>query len=181
MNNKKLITNRLLAVCIAALIGCWILKLCGGEVFEFVVKNEFFIKVCHNIENSIIKYIIYWMFYVFNGIIMLLIITKEKRFSFKRTLIYIGLYTFTFCINFYSNLIKTIVDLALTIMIPIICHKRKWYESLLFVVGLLVLQFGLLQIRNIGYTLYFENFIVGLLYQLDYYIMLIIFYIRRTL
>lgn len=181
MNNKKLITNRLLAVCIAALIGCWILKLCGGEVFEFVVRNEFFIKLCYQIENSIIKYMIYWMFYVFNAIIMLLIISKEKRFSTKRTLIYIGLYTLTFSINFYSNLIKTIVDLALTIMIPIVCHKRKWYESILFVAGLLVLQFGLLQIRNIGYTLYFENFIVQILMQIDYYIMLVIFYIRRNL
>ena len=72
MNDKKLITNRLLGLCGVALLACWALKLWGKVVFDFVVTNETMISVCNFIENSVVQYVIYWVFYILSIMLGLL-------------------------------------------------------------------------------------------------------------
>lgn len=181
MNDKKLITNRLLGLCGVALLLCWTLKLWGKVVFDFVVTNETMISVCNFIENSVVQYVIYWLFYVFNGMINLAIISGQKKFSKRNSIIFIVIWTIVFSFNFFAPIVKTILDFILLPLLPIIFYKTKWWKAILFELAILVIQFVLLQIRNGDYTLYTSNFIVGLLMQIDYYIMLVILYIRRTL
>lgn len=180
LNDKKLITNRLLGLCGVALLGCWVLKLWGKVVFDFVVTNEVMISVCNFIENSVVQYIIFWMFYILSIMLIMLSISGKKKFPLKHNLIFIGIFTGIFFLNFLNPLVKMIVDIIATILISIIVYKVKWWKSALIMLGVQLTQLVLLQIRNLGYTLYFDNFLVGLLIQLDYYIMLVILYIRRT-
>lgn len=181
VNNKKLITNRLLGLCGVALLGCWMLKLCGKVVFDFVVTNEVMISICNFIENSVVQYIIYWMFYVIGGMLNLAIISGKKNFGKRNFFIFLGVWTLIFSFNFFAPIVKTILDFIVFPIIAIVIYKAKWWKAILWMLLVVLIQFVLLQIRNIGYTLYLSNFIVGLLYQLDYYIMLVILYIRRTL
>ena len=181
MNDKKLITNRLLGLCGVALLACWALKLWGKVVFDFVVTNETMISVCNFIENSVVQYIIYWAFYIFSSMIILLSICQKKTFTKRQTLIFVLIYSGIFGLNFVNAVAKMIVDSLVTIMLPIVVFRKKWWHSLLLVVSVVLTQFVLLQIRNIDYTLYGSNFINGFLMQIDYYIMLLIIYIRRTI
>lgn len=182
MNDKKLITNRLLGLCGVALLACWALKLWGKVVFDFVVTNETMISVCNFIENSVVQYIIYWAFYILNGVLTLGILSGKKGFGKKRNAVILMLiWTLIFSFNFFAPIVKTILDFVVFPLIAIVFYKEKWWKAILLLVAIVLTQFVLLQIRNGDYTLYESNFIVGLLMQIDYYIMLVILYIRRTL
>lgn len=181
MNDKKLITNRLLGLCGVALLLCWALKLWGKVVFDFVVTNETMISVCNFIENSVVQYVIYYALYIISGVLNIGIISGKKDFTKKKLIIFIVTLSIIFSFNFFAPIIKTILDFIVFPLFAIIFFKTKWWKSILWLTIIVATQFILLQIRNMDYTLYQSNFMVGLLMQIDYYIMLVILYIRRTI
>ena len=181
MNDKKQITNRMLGLCGVALLLCWVLKLWGGVVFDFVVTNQTMVDICYFIENSVVQYIIYWVFYMLSNYLCLGILSSKKSYGKRNTIIFVIIWTIMFSFNFFSPTIKTILDFIVFPLIAILVYKTKWWKAILWMLCIVLTQIVLMQIRNGDYTLYSYNFIAGFLMQIDYYIVLIVLFIRRTL
>ena len=168
----------LIIVCWIAYITCLIIKLCGGNRFEIATSNETFIAICEYIDNNLwLKAAICSIFYVISAYLIYLCLTKQKLF--KDWWMIFVLFAFSL-INIYFNntYVNIIISLITLILIPIIRNKGK-HRFYVIIGCLLVFLFQLISLitRNIGWNLDNQSTLVGMIFQIDYYIMLIIYYL----
>lgn len=163
-----------------ALIICLIVKLFGGNWFELWLENDNFIKFCEIIEqNEIIKKILYCLIAIFTTYPALCVFINKKYLNLKETLLFVSLIILKSIIGWYINGITFLFDLLTLIIIPLILTKFKFWKRIL-IGNLLVFAFQILTvvIRNLNPNIAIENSIVEiLLYQIDYYLMITLFYL----
>ena len=153
-----------------------ILKLTFNYWQPYVIPNDKLQVISDFIDNNRwIQATLNGIFYVFNGVVMILCSIKRWWFkSYKQALIVIGLVILGFVYKLLTN--DTIVNtLLLAILLPIILDKSKWlYTILTFALTNLFL---LLSLFLEGFTSADNmNYIIRMFLQFDYYIMLILNY-----
>ena len=82
-NYRQIMLKRAIISCWVILVVCFIIKLFGGNFFAIVCNDEKFIKVCEFINNSVIKYIIYYLLFLFTYFNFLLIVKPEVNLKSK--------------------------------------------------------------------------------------------------
>lgn len=168
----------LIAVCWIAYIICLIIKLCGGNRFEIATSNETFIALCDYIDNTLwLKMIIATITYVISSYIAYLILVKRKFFN-DWWVIFILVITNIINIlinNVYLNIALSII---VALIIPLIRTRFKLWKHII-IGNILIFVFQLISLltRNIGRNLNNQSMLVSLIMQIDYYIMLIIYYL----
>ena len=168
----------LIIVCWIAYIICLIIKLCGGNRFEIATSNETFIALCDYIDNTLwLKATICSIFYVISAYLIYLCLTRQKLFKDWWMLIILLMSSI---INVLIN--NTYVNLGLSlitmIVIPLIKTKGKlWLHIIIGVLLVCLFQQISLRTRSIGWNLDNQSTLVLLIMQVDYYIMLIIYYL----
>ena len=163
------------------LIVCLIIKLFGGNWFELNSDNSKFIEFCLYVdENMWLKMILACVIYLISGYFILSCILN-KKLDKKLIFIFLPIMIAKSILNWYFSVLAFILDLIILLVIPIILTKN-WKRVLISFVILNALQIITLLLRNAIFGFYensfnFNSFIIQTLYQIDYYIMIILWYL----
>lgn len=163
------------------LIICLIIKLFGGNWFELNSDNNKFIEFCLYVDNNLwLKMILACVIYLISGYFILSCVLN-KKLDKKLILIFFPLMILKSILNWYFSVLAFILDLIILLVIPIILTKN-WKRVLISFVILNALQIITLITRNVGFgfnenSFNYNYFIIQTLYQIDYYVMLILWYL----
>ena len=169
------------------MIACFLIKIIGGNWFELICGNQNFINICEWLDNNLItRSIIYAVLYFLSGSLIILAQLKQK-IKDNNSLIIIAIILITAIIRqLYSNRsIDGIMDLIVLILLPLIFNiikdKKVKINKLLriFIGVIIVFCFQLISqiTRNIGINYVDENCIIGFILSIDYYIMIILYFL----
>lgn len=167
----------LIIVSWVVLIICFIIKLCGGNWFELETDNNRFIKFCNYVENhNWLKMSIACIIYLFTTIpIFMIEINNNKS---RIILFVIPLMIFKSIISWYIVWLSYVLDFIIVGLIPLIITKGNWKRVLITIIFVLSFQIITLITRNLSLWLNDKcnTFIEQCLLQIDYYIMILLFY-----
>lgn len=165
----------LLYACWAVLIAYFLIKMLGGNYFEIACENERFIAFCNWLDNSWFKFVISIITYTTSMYMIYLCIVKKKILN-DWWMILVMLPASV--IKYYNPIIGLVLDFIYIILIPLIISKGKLWKRVI-VGNVLMFAFQLISLitKNIGY--YYDNssMLVGLIYMIDYYLMIILYYL----
>ena len=159
---------------------CLVIKLLGGNWFELSTDNERFIAICTFVdEHQWLKMILACGIYIGTGYPVLCIILNEQRLSLKENLIFIPLMVIKSILGWYILWLAYILDIFIIILIPLVLRKFKnWKIVILGNVLVFLFQLILIIIRNLSGGLNsFDTFIEQSIIQIDYFLMIILFYL----
>lgn len=172
----------LITISWVVLLICLIIKLLGGNWFELGTNNEHFISFCNYVDNTQwLKMILACIIYLITTLPVLLILLNEPKLKPRNYAIFIPLMICKSVVSWYSVVISYILDFVIIILLPLILKKFKNWEMVIFGNALVfVFQCITFLIRNIGIKIGFNinnSFIVQTIYQVDYYLMILLFYL----
>lgn len=160
------------------LIVCLIIKLFGGNWFELSSENSKFIKFCTFVDKTMwLKMILACIIYLLSGYLIMCIVLNQKILKLKHILIFAPIMIFKSLMNWYLPIISFPTDIIILFLIPYILTKN-WKRPIVTIVIILLFQIVTLFFRNIKGDFTLENsFVIQTIYQIDYYLMIILFYL----
>lgn len=180
---KKFYANQigmLIIVSWVVLIICLIIKLFGGNWFELWWENKHFINFCNYVDNNIwLKRVIACLVCLFTTLPALCVFLNEKKLTKKHLLIFIPLIIIKSVLGWFISNITFILDLIILIIIPTLLTKN-WKRILLGNVLVFIFQLITILTRNLNAFGLFNSSnttIENLLIQIDYYLMILLFYL----
>lgn len=183
-NYKEIIIRRAIILCWVFLAICFVIKICGGNFFNIICKNELFIKVCNYIDSTFLYYIVAFIFYFTTNIIFLHAISSQNKLGKFNIIIVSFCIICLFIIKSFNVLIGTILDIIIIeIVLPIIILKRqnlKWKQIILqtMLAFVLINAFQLISlfVKNLGiFKIMLNNSLIQIIFSIDYIIMLILY------
>lgn len=181
--NKLLIVKRMILLSWLLLGICFLIKIFGGNLFEIMLNNEKFIKICSIIDNhKVLRFIVYL---ISGGITLSLFsLAILEQWKFNRWQLYwvVGsVIVGSFCKAFIGDSIGFIYDCWQFFILPFVLKKKISKRMILIVVIGNILNLGFqmisLVIRNIGFKIITENMLIALIMCIDLYIMLLLYYL----
>lgn len=170
----------LITTCWCLLIVCLVIKLFGGNWFELMSTNEKFNSFCNYVESTMwLKMIIACIIYLISGYFIISTILNKKMKT-KEFIIFYPLMILKSILNWYLPIISFILDLFILLgLTTILNHKFK--RNIICYIMIFALQFITIIFRNLSYGIgqfnFGNNFIEQLLIQIDYYIMIILWFL----
>ncbi len=160
------------------LIIAMILKLFGADWFIAGSENKTFIRLCNFIDSHFaVQCIVFALFNIFTTSIYFMAILKETRPHLVWFLILIVYASVK--VVFYNKVVFFILDIILMVVLPLILKPKYWIAIL---VGF-VLNFGFQLIsmatKMNNYKMFDENTLVGIILNIDYILMLTLFWLYR--
>ena len=162
------------------LLICLIIKLLGGNWFELGTDNEKFIAFCEYVDtNQVLKRILACIIYLFTTLPILCILLNEQKLKPRNCAIFIPLMICKSIVSWYSVVISYILDFVIIILLPLIlCRLKNWKMVVFGNILVFAFQCILLVIRNLsGILNNFESFTEQAIIQLDYFLMILLFYL----
>ena len=163
-----------------ALIICLIVKLFGGNWFELWLENDNFIKFCEFVdETQWLKMVLAFIIGIFTTYPLMCLIYNVKYYKGLWLILYIIIMILKSLSSWYLLVVSYIMDALILIIIPMIITKN-WKRPIIVNIIILGLQLMTLAVRNLNVGTGFNvnnTFIIQVLYQIDYYLMLILLYL----
>ncbi len=188
-NYKEKTLKRAIIICWILLAICFVVKICGGNFFNIVCNNENFIKFCNYCDTSFIRYVIYFTYFMFESIILFLIVKPDIKIKSKRFFLYcLSVFMFWIVKVLYDvGIIKTEVIIS-TIFCLVVLYallsifSKKPLLSILIILYQTILGIIASYIKSISLigTLS-DSFLLYFIFNIDYYIVLIITLLYRKL
>lgn len=172
MKNKYKV---MITSCWVLLIICFVLKIFGANWFEPVLTDGNFVEFCNWLDNNWAKYIFSSIVYVPSSYLVYLCLTKQKL---GKDLWLIILLIVSSILKWNFVIISTVIELSTMILIPLI--KGKFKNILWVLIGnllIILLQLVSLFTRTLGFNLSSDSMLIGFIMQIDYYIMIILYYL----
>jgi hypothetical protein len=174
----------LIISCWVVLLCCFVVKLLGGNFFEIVCKNERFVKLCKFVDGNILKYVIDFTTYFISTFVYILAVIGKKTNKKEKIIISIALTTLWFLklLTYNIPILAMGLEFITIIVLPILLN-RKIKTFIFAIIGcalILLFQVISLMTKNIGIGFIDESTLVLLIFSIDYYIMIILFYLYRT-
>lgn len=172
----------LIVVSWVVLLICLVIKLFGGNWFELWWDNEKFISFCNYVENTM------WLKTTLSLIICLLstipiynIILNQKIIKLKPFLVLIILTIIKSIIGWYNSAIAFVLDIFILLVLMTLLNKSFKRSFICFII-INAFQIITLLARNFDLTITnnnfnYNSFIIQTLFQIDYYIMILLFYL----
>lgn len=162
------------------LIACLVIKIFGGNWFELETENSKFIEFCTYVDETMwLKMLLACLMYILSTYPVLCIILNEKKLSIKKSLIFLPLMIIKSIVSWYVVEISYVIDFTITLFIPMFMNK-KIKRPIFCVFMVLLFQVITLLFRNIGVGFGFNinnSFLIQVLFQVDYYLMILLFYL----
>ena len=160
-----------LIISVIVILVAFIMKLCGCSDFDIPIIDN----AINN--NLLIKYICYGLLYTLHSIIVIILIIKRKL-SFKEIVLLIIIFMIIYLINGFLNLgfIKFILEIIALIIPSYIMTKNKKIPIEVLIMSILNICYQLISMltKNLTVGIYKETFTTNLIFQIDYYMLLII-------
>lgn len=180
--------KRAIILCWIMLIVCCIIKLIGGNWFEIICYNEHFIHICNFIDKHIIlNSIIGLMLYVFVGYFIFVTMALLEKPLKRQRIFIIVLLCVVWTFNFVGNIVKFCIEIGVFILFPPIINildkknkksiKYTWFMGIVGCVLNIAFQTISLFTKNIGIKIIDNSFLTTIIFSIDYYIMVFLFYL----
>ena len=172
----------LIISCWAVLLCCFVVKLLGGNFFEIAYDNAQFQWFCHFIEKNILKYIVSFIMYMVSAYIYLLAVVKNEISKTKKiigVLLFSSLWVAKLFLYKYP-VIAMILEFVVIIGIPILLNKKYWKMAIIGCGLNFLFQLISAITKNLTLSFIDNNTVTGIIFSIDYYIMIILFYLYRT-
>ncbi len=166
----------LIISCWVVLLCCFVVKLLGGNFFEIVCNNENYIKLAKFLSKGVPYWIVSILSYTLSTTIYFMTICKLKK---PKLLFIISCLIFIILkLTFmkYGNYVM-LIEILFSITIPLIYNKKLLVRSIVGVVLNLGFQIISLLIKNVGIKLMYDDIFTNLIFSIDYYIMLILYWL----
>ena len=162
-----------LLVYVGAYIFCLIFKLFGSSYFTIVYTNPVFIDITNFIDNTILRYFLGMIMYIFGTSIYFQAVYGVTKLPSN---FYVIITLFSMCkIAFETNLVVALcLDTIFMVGVPIIRHNHHIGKTLISYAGVWIFQLISFITRNIPIA-FLESSAVALIYSIDYYILLIVY------
>lgn len=170
---KVLITS-----CWSLLLVCLVVKLFGGNWFDICSENSRFIALCEFIDNNmILKIIVNCIMSLILTSLSTLAIMKQVKYTKLQCWLFIPLILSSSIISWYFPIIKTIIDIIVLAVLPII-FKTNWKRVIVGIVLILAFQVLSIVIKNVGnWYLNNESTLISILINIDSLIMVVLYYL----
>jgi hypothetical protein len=186
-NYKEIILKRAIIICWVLLVICFIVKICGGNFFAIVCKNGKFVNFCCKIDNSFIKYFIYYITFLYTSILLLIITKPTIKLRSKRMLFYIITITIFWVFkllkdifNFQINLFLYNVFICIIMYLVLLVFNKKPLGSIIVIAYDFLLSLLSAIIKNIGLSnTITDSFLIDSIFLIDYYLLLTITMLYR--
>lgn len=189
-NYKEIVLQKTIIICWGLLIGCFIIKLCGGNFFAIYCNNQKFIDFCNFIDRIGISYILEYISFIVSTYFIIKIsnfnVDKTKLIYILCTMSFYWLFKTLVSINFaqVSLIVYDIFDFVLLVCTTFYCSKEKGINNLKrsIIVILIVYLFSFMSTitKCIGLRgCINSSFLVGFIFMIDYYIMLLLAYLYQ--
>ena len=180
---NKILYERSLRTCIIMLVVCIVFKLFGAEWFNLNTNIPILQKLDKIIRNDIVFSLLYsWVFTFINFYLFVIICTKKLTKLVLIECLYTSLllvttkYLLEYCFGY-----TTVIGLDLGVLwgtcYIVNDYENQWGEFILTALINFVYQLISLSIKDIGYGVGDYTVVESLLFNLDYYIMLVITYL----
>ena len=181
-NYKENTLKRAIIVCWVLLVICFVIKICGGNFFNIICRNENFIKFCDFIDNSVIMYIIYLLCFLFTSTMLLFIANGSTKIKTKNYCLFLISVIIVWIVKLVLDLSKITANVffmnfiyfILLYIVLALFSKNKLkplfciiYDLLLTVLSVFIKSFEL-------YSVITNSFLITTIYLIDYYILLLI-------
>ena len=168
----------LITVSWVVLTTCLIIKLFGGNWFELWWENEKFISFCNYVEDTQwLKMTIACCIYLFTTYPVLCIVLNKQNIGWKLNLLFLPLMIVKSILGWYWIWTSYVLDTLIIIILPIILTKN-WKKPILGNILVVLFQIITVLIRNMSMDFNVGNTVIeNYLYQIDYYIMIVLFYL----
>lgn len=167
-----------------------LLKLVFNKWFPIIIENYKLMCFSKKLDNTrVLKYFVFLSFYLLNGNMLYLTSSYKKKYKNKIELFIIDiLIILSFIIKIYFNYYSLLIELLITIVIPIInLYKYNKYSKLICILHPILVQVitilwqaNILFARNLPHMLKNETIVVQIILQIDYYIFIIVMYIGEV-
>lgn len=172
------------------IISCWVLlglavicKLCGADWFIASSDNKNFVKTCNYIDDHvIIQSVIYTIINIFSCSIYYMAILKEDKLTTKSLKWFIPLLVYSILKGIfqdYAVILFFILDIFMMVLLPIIIKKKIWLFAIIGFILVTVFQLISMLLKMNHYDMFDDNTLVDIILNIDYYIMLVLFYLYR--
>lgn len=186
-NYEEVVLRRAINICWILLAICFVMKIFGGNFFDIVCNNEKFVEFCSYVDNhlwckiiigSISSYISYSLFY--------LALARKVWFTRKETIFIIISVPIFVCLRIplESNAIITFIINAIQYFgLPFFVKRKdkciEWFIPRFIYGNILNFVFQLISIitKSIGIKLVTDSFLIGIIWMIDVYIMLALYYL----
>ena len=175
-NCKKNLLKRIITLCWISLIGCLVIKLFGGDLFEIAVTNERVIRVCDFIDSvPVIHYSLNYISYLFVMIMLTKSLINFKVKSYHKY-IWIGICLLINSLRFINVYFGMILDTAYLI---VTCYVYNHTIRKGVLANILIVVFQALSVftRNLGIDVVVTSSLIELILCIDYYIMIVLYYL----
>ena len=160
------------------LIACFLIKVLGGNWFEFAVENEKFVLFCDFVDTySDVKILLSAIIYCISTYFVLCAMVGVKHLTIPQSVFCIIYMLTKSILSWYFYWIAFFMDIILLLGITTLFSK-SFKRSIVGFLLINAFQIISLITRNIGLGVMNENnFIIMLLLQIDYYIMIFMYYL----
>lgn len=165
------------------LICCFIVKLFGGNFFEIACNNEKFIRFCAVFSTGVPYYIINYVLYHVGTYYYFKAVLKTQNLNNKKYIVhcvicFVWILKLLLTLKIGNNtLVFLLYDTVFMIIFPLIIDSKKFKRALIGYVINLIFQIITLITKNIGLKLLTDNLLIIIIYSIDYYIMVILYYL----
>lgn len=168
----------LIKACWGVLICCFIVKILGGDYFKISCDNKNFIKICEIINNSFLYYVVLFINYVIQAILYFKAILQIRRVKDKYLILY-PIITASWVIKLLikNSIITFTIETIIMICTPLIFDKRRWKRAIKGFLLMLLFQLISFIIKDIGFKEADKNILTYLIYMIDFYVMMTLYYL----
>jgi hypothetical protein len=172
------------------LVACFVIKLFGGNWFEVVCTNEHFSNFCNYIENNYAVYnILSAIVYVFPQIFAIFALCLLPNPKKHQVLFVIFALLVVWSSKFISRDLKSIIEMFFIFTVPVTIRlfgnesdikkivKKNWFLGIIGYFTIFSFQFISMVAKNVGLKLLNDNSVVTYILLLDYYIMIVLYYL----
>ena len=171
---KKNIYKVLIKSCWILLIFCFALKLLFGNLFAISVESQNFIAFCEWLDTHWLKYVISTIVYVPSGYLLYLCVSNQKV---GKDLWLLLLLLPCSILKWKITIIGIVIELFIGFILPLIKDIKKWKYVLFGNIAIILFQQVSLFVKNLNWYIDNSSMLIALIYQIDYYIMLVLYYL----
>lgn len=166
----------LIISCWAVLLCCFVVKLLGGNFFEIVCENEKYIAFTTFCNKGIPYWIITIVFYLLQSNLFFMAVCKLNKPKWWMIISAI-LFAIVKLLFYKYQVIVFILEAVFMFALPMIYNRKLWLRTIIGIVLILLFQIISLVIKNIGIKFLYYDLFTGLIFSIDYYIMLVLYWL----
>ena len=181
-NYKEVVLRKSIITCWVLLIICFIVKICGGNFFNISCDNERFVNFCNYIDKTIIKYVMYYISFITQTILMYRLINPIGFVTKRKHILFLIICSVIWCLKLLIENINLKIPLFLLDIIDLIAmfvllysFTKKFKRTIIAIMLLFIFPFISAITKNIGLSgVITDSYFITTCFIIDMYIMLIL-------